>query len=188
MRHVELTGRSSRWLLVGWLTLVSACAGRHQTIEYTPIGKRDHAARKQPAELSELSSEQLLAQGYVPIGTMTVIRVTSICYETCKLIEHRQGPTDTLLAAAGKRGGDLVVLGHDDLETTRDVQKQGKCLESYMEDRIVEVYVPPVGTAGNRWEPVHRSVEVCTEFVMLHGHETFQQSSGVVWRRGHDSR
>jgi hypothetical protein len=172
---------SRRWLVVGLLG--SACAGRHQIIEYAPLGQHEYSARKQPAGLSDRSSQQLEAEGYAPIGTMTVIRVTSICYETCKRIEHRQGVTDTLLAAAGKRGGDLVVLERDGLETTRVVEKQGRCLESYIEERTVEVYVPPVGGAGNRFEPVPRTAEVCTKFVTLQGHETFQQSSGVVWRR-----
>jgi hypothetical protein len=153
----------------------------------------DHRVRSvRQAEVSRTSTpsgvvrpllEQLLAEGYVPIGALTIIRVTSICYETCKLIEHQNGATATLLAAAGKRGGDLVVLQKDDVETTRDVMKQGQCLESYIEDRTVDVYISPVGGAGNRYEPVHRSAEVCTKFQMLHGHETFQQSSGVVWRR-----
>lgn len=163
--------------------LGSACAGRHQAIEYTPFGEQAHRARKQPAEWSERSSELLAAEGYVPIGTLTVIRVTSICYETCKSIEHRKDATATLLAEAGKRGGDLVVLDMDNLETSREVEKQGRCLESYIEDRTIEVYIPPVGTAGNRFEPVTRRAEVCTKFAMLHGHETFHQSAGVVWRR-----
>lgn len=163
--------------------LGSACAGRHQTIEYTQISEQQYRGRKQPAELSDRLPEQLAAAGYVPIGTVTVIRVTSICYETCKKIEHQQSSTATLLTEAGKRGGDLVVLEHDNLETTRDVEKQGRCLESYIEDRAIETYVPPVGGAGNHFEPEARSAEVCTKFAMLHGHETFQQSSGVVWRR-----
>jgi hypothetical protein len=183
MDHGELMGRSSRWVLAAWMMLQSACAGRHQIIEYDPFGKQKYRARQHPAELSDRSSEQLLAEGYVPIGALTIIRVTSICYETCKLIEHQNGATATLLAAAGKRGGDLVVLQKDDVETTRNVMKQGQCLESYIEDRTVDVYISPVGGAGNRYEPVHRSAEVCTKFQMLHGHETFQQSSGVVWRR-----
>ncbi len=176
-------GPSSRWVLVAWMMLESACAGRHQIIEYAPFDKQDHRARHHTAELSELSSEQLLAAGYAPIGALTIVRVTSICYETCKLIEHRHGATSTLLTVASKRGGDLVVLHDDEVETTRDVENQGQCLESYIEDRSFEFYIPPVGTAGNRYEPVHRSAEVCTKFVTLHGYETFQQSSGVVWRR-----
>jgi hypothetical protein len=166
-----------------WMMLVSACAGRHQTIEYTPLGEHEYRTRKQPAVLSERSPEQLAAEGYVPIGSIAVLRVASICYETCKVIEHRQGTTAALLAEAGQRGGDLVVLEKDNVETTRDVAKQGPCLESYIEDRPIETFVPPVGGAGNRYVPVPRSVEVCTEFAMLHGHETFQQSAGVVWRR-----
>jgi hypothetical protein len=170
-------------MLAACLLLGSACAGRHQVIEYTPISTQKVRARHQPAAESERSPDQLVGEGYVPIGTMAVIRVTTICYETCKRIDHRDDATATLLAAAGKRGGDLVVLEHDNLETTRDIQKQGRCLESYIEERTVEVYVPPVGGAGNRYEPVRRSAEVCTRFELLHGHETFQQSSGVVWRR-----
>lgn len=188
MGHGERMGPSSgqrraRWVVATWLMLGSACAGRHQTIGYTPLDEHEYRRRKQPAELSERSSEQLAADGYVPIGTMSVIRVTSVCYETCKRIKHRQGATATLQAAAGKRGGDLVVLGNDNLETTRDVEKPGKCLESYIEDRPIEVYIPPVGTAGNRFEPVPHKVEVCTKFEVRHGHESFQQSSGMVWRR-----
>jgi hypothetical protein len=176
--------RHTRWALAAvWLVLGCACAGRHQTIEYASMDDHRHRAREHPAELSELSPEQLAVEGYVPIGVMTVIRVTSICFETCKKIEHRQSVTDTLLTEAGKRGGDLVVLEHDKLETTHDVEEQGRCLESYIEERTVGEYVPPVGGAGNRWEPEERSVEVCTEFEVRHGHETFQQSSGVVWRR-----
>jgi hypothetical protein len=169
-------------MLAACLLLGSACAGRHQAIEYTPIGTQKYRARKQPAVQTERSPEQLIAQGYVPIGTMAVIRITTICYETCKLIEHRDGATATLLAAAGKRGGDVVMLEHDNLETTRDVQKQGRCLESYIEERTLDIYLPPIGGAGNRYETVPRSAEVCTRFELLHGHETFQQSSGVVWR------
>lgn len=171
-------------LAVTWLVLGSACAGRHQTVEFASIDDHRHRAREHPAELSERSPDELATEGYVPIGAMTVIRVTSICFETCEKIEHRGGVTDTLLSEAGKRGGDLVVLEHDALETTHDVEQQGRCLESYIAEHEVEYYVPPVGGAGNHWKPEARNVEVCTEFEVRHGHETIQQSSGVVWRRG----
>ena len=60
--------------------------------------------------------------------------------------------------------------------------------ESYIQARPLETFVFPVGTAGNRFVPVPGSVEVCTKFAMRRGHETFQQSSGVVWRRDRTRR
>ena len=162
------------------------CANQHQIIEFTPAQKKLDLEPRAPAEISERSPEELSAEGYTKIGFLTVTRVISVCYETCERVEHEHDTATVLLEEAGRRGGELVVLVRHNEEFTRDVKKEGECLEHYshhgtgpnfMPLGAEDAVVPSEPQAGPHPH------EVCTHFEEIHGHENFAESSGSVWRK-----
>lgn len=165
-----------RCRLVGLVIVVAlgGCASQHESIVFQPAVE-GRFSKRGPARLTDQSAVALEAAGYVELGTLSVVRVVSICYETCELVEHEQTCTDTLLEAAGEVGGDVVVLERDEESFTEPVSKRGGCIESYVHDQ-------GAGPRGGGEVSGPLAASVCTQFEALHGHETFVVSAGTVWR------
>ena len=158
-----------------FVVVVGGCASnKHESIVFEPTAE-GRFSKRGPAAISDRSSEALVADGYVQIGMVSVVRVVSICYESCERVEHEQTCTGTLLEVAGRRGGDLVVLERDEQSFTEPVHKRGGCIESYVHDQ-------GAGPRGHGVVTGPLAASVCTQFEALHGHETFVVSSGTVWR------
>lgn len=172
--------------LAGALLVGAGCSHHaHESILYQPLVEGRFSARDEPAELATQSPEQLRAAGFVDIGVLSVIRVTSICYETCKKIEHELDCTATLLRVAADHGGDLVSLELDNSEQARPVSKPGECIESYTQYSPSIEFVPPTPANSDTGQfiQVTEPQTVCTVFETVHGTESFQQSAGIVWRK-----
>jgi ankyrin repeat protein len=83
-----------------------------KVVEYKSFHKQSFSSRKQPAELQETSTAELLASGYLLIGYMDLRQNIKTCYVDGTCVQHSSAPpqrTDLLIEAA-KRGGDVVII------------------------------------------------------------------------------
>lgn len=83
-----------------------------KVVEYKPFHKKSFPSRKQPAELQERSTSEVLASGYLLIGYMDLRQNIKTCYVDGTCVQHSIAPparTD-LLQEAAKRGGDVVTI------------------------------------------------------------------------------
>ncbi|HYA88498.1 MAG TPA: hypothetical protein VEI57_15705 [Nitrospirota bacterium] len=135
------------------------------------------SSRERPAEIAAKPERDLLAEGYVLIGTLLVRQAEDG--------SKRTDLTSKVLREAAKRGGDLVILESNNKRTSEMRYKNGGCikLEEYKQ-RFLEaggtycdqnnVCYPPYG---------FETVPKCKEWEQIPYTAYFTETEAKVFRR-----
>ena len=175
-----------------FLSIVCSSLTANENVKYISFLSNDPPARKKPAQVTTKREDELLSEGYMPIGKIEVIYDISICLDDkCTEYPHKEDSTSRLLKEAALKGGDLVLLSNKNrLLKKEDIQGECKKWEEKQEKVEVPVYEYKKRDSTTfrtllHYEDSAEEKTVCVEYKSWTKHKSSFCSDGTVWRKGH---
>ena len=179
------------------LLLLAGCGGlgqemrenvKNKVIQYDPIYKTKLSSRSKTPRMVT-SAAAIPRSGYVRLGTIYVEYVDKTCFRGRPCHQKSPGgtPTQRLLREAAEHGGDVVVMGANNIKTSGYATMNGACISW---KTITEYYSVCRRRSPSGWcsysTTESRTRQVCTAHVKIPGTKYYTYSRATIWR--HDPK
>ncbi|MFO7740425.1 MAG: WG repeat-containing protein [Desulfatiglandaceae bacterium] len=182
-------------LTILFLTITCNSLFANEQVKFLSFLPKDPQSRSEPARATTRSEDELLAEGYMPIGNIDVWYDTRKCIgDKCTQYSHEEDSVSRLLKEAAIKGGDLVVLTAKNKRSEEEDFIKGECLK--WEDITDKVEVPVYkyvtrDSATSKiligYEYKNEKKTICKEFESSTIINSSIYSHGTVWRKGSNS-
>lgn len=176
--------REVRWLTGAALgILLGGCSMGPSTrnVSWEPLPGSDRYSSSRGATLTTDNAADLRARGYVLLGDLTVDQVVERCdwgskiKEECRPVSHEKDSTADLMEEAARRGGELVWLGENRAERTRETGGT-RCI------RTKTTYTLTTRSVTGGMEYERKTETVCREWEKYLLKDNVRRSSGILYR------
>lgn len=156
-------------ILAAAALMLAACSPIDE-VEFQPAFKGQFSTRKQPAEVTTVSEEELRKQGYVRIGRVIIRHLQDKSYATDSATACRK--------QAARKGGDLVRMRRANFSTT-ETQYVKHCTD-YSSTVTRQYYCPSTAGASCYYRSVRH--KTCIRWESLPVVHKVVTSEAEVWR------
>lgn len=144
----------------------------------TLVEGKTFSSRERPAVIAAKQEIDLLAEGYMLIGTVVVRQDVGGSYST--------DPTTQALRDAAQRGGDLVILKSNNKRTSETRYKSGECLKSQSVSTPVYRETCSTDVHGfqhcNKFPDGFKTSSICTKYKQIPYDVNFTETEAKVFR------
>jgi len=188
MTPLGTSGAGSRrvaLLLAGAALALGAC-GRSEVARFHRFTELPYRARPEASQVLPGSPRDLSDEGYVLLGHIEVRQPVRECENTrCREYTHERSPRDTAVDLAAKHGGDVILLGKDNVLEREVSEREGRCKVPNAPSPLRPRRPGFVNDDCAVYEAVAyvRELRVAEGYVWRHEPEHVSARSRALWRR-----